>query len=61
MVLYHWFLTNQKGEAFMLGEFIEASINFQNDTVYLMYLLMIIGVVGTAFVMFWSASRNENK
>jgi len=45
----------------MLGEFIEASINFQNDTVYLMYLLMIIGIFGTAFVMFWSASRNENK
>jgi|TergutCu122P5_1016488.scaffolds.fasta_scaffold2248362_2 hypothetical protein len=45
----------------MLGEFIEASINFQNDTIYLMYLLMIVGIIGTAVVMFWSANRDQKK
>jgi len=45
----------------MLGEFVEASINFQNDTVYLLYLLIIVGVFGSAFFMLWSASRNQDK
>ncbi len=43
----------------MLGDFIEASINFQNDTVYLMYLVIIAAVFGTAFFMFWSANKKD--
>lgn len=43
----------------MLGEFVEASINFQNDTIYLMYLVVAVCVFGIAFIMFWSANKED--
>ncbi len=45
----------------MLGEFIEASINFQNDTIWTMYLVIVACVFGIAFLMFWNANRNDKK
>ncbi len=43
----------------MLGDFIEASINFQNDTIWTMYLVIFGCVFGIAYLMFWSASRKN--
>ncbi len=41
----------------MIGEFIEASVLFQNDTIWTMYAIIAVGVFATAFMMFKSANK----
>jgi len=45
----------------MLAHFIEASVNFQNDTVFLMYgvITLALGVIAT--IMYVSGSRKHGK
>ena len=44
----------------MLGEFIEASINFVNADVWLMYGVMAVAFYGIAFLMYKSATNKDD-
>jgi len=44
----------------MLGEFIEASINFSNADVWQLYVGMTVVFYGIAFVMYKSASNKDD-
>ena len=44
----------------MLGEFIEASINFSNADVRQIYVGMAVIFYGIAFVMYKSATNTDN-
>lgn len=45
----------------MLGHFIEASVNFQNNTVWLMYGIIAATAYGIAALMFITAKNKQKK
>jgi preprotein translocase subunit SecE len=44
----------------MLGEFIEASINFTTEDVFVMYGLFVVFFYGIALIMYKSASSKDS-
>jgi len=45
----------------VLGHFIEASVNFQNDTIWLMYSIIAACAFGIAALMFITAQNKQKK
>jgi len=45
----------------MVAEFLEKSIEFQNDTIFLMYGIIVVVAYGIAFLMYQSAKRKNQK
>jgi len=45
----------------MLGHFIEASVNFQNDTIWTMYAVIAVSAFAIAALMFITAKNKQKK
>ncbi len=45
----------------MVAKFIEESIMFQNDTIFLLYGIIVVVAYGIAFLMYQSAKKKTQK